>query len=799
MNDWELLTNNLNQKLTFIHGKEFESLQNVAITFYKEIELTKDYNVFHIKSESYTHQISYSTFYDCFLQYSIEHKVEFKEVGKKLLKDITQSETVGYLLDMNNALNRNAIGERYRDILIFIEELTQDIPPIFLFFNFSEYDLESRNLIQWMVMGKLNRFYPFLEKAKYVFLCDENENFDLYCDICALKHVDLTLQEPMKKHVPEIWNRYVEGRKLSSEDIQQIHSFSGGKLSNVELIISFLSQQTEIEWTNDNFTLFITNIFNMRLSDLKNWKNDVKELLELAARIGEIFDLRWINYSLGKISQGRYESLLKKCSQEQFITYSEKRGKFTNKLIWEFFNNSSHLRKKELARMLSQTVDYFSPHDYFSRAFYTEESGDEKTAHELYVFEYWRRIKENLPVSDEFTKKLYKLCKKYNTSAYLRLIKTYYEKQADGQYYEMLSDLENADAMYEQPLRLLLLKDFLLSCIYHKVSADREMNNRALLLMEQVEAECEKIGEMAFRCNCLSTLISFYANMGETNKALGTSKKLIYYYSQRKDFDNNALIGIQILNRKSSAFMSTEIAVKKTGESKNYFKNTMLYAQYVMALNNHGANLFVLGKFDRALNCMQEAISFIGKHPTVKVNPVYIWNNFYLATFYAEKANRIYALEQLEKLVAKLEDTELKIIPLINLSIFYMIERQDLGIELALKYLEDAANLNIELQDDYYEYYINANKAAVLYLQNECSNAILYMKKCQFPPALMKASERIYLKKRTQQWLQVMEQNTNVTFEEFDTYLLANEQDNTAWIFMGRGFLPSDIQFWSES
>ncbi len=800
LDDWNLLTGCLDYRIVLIHGKEFESQQNVAVTFFNEIVSTKDFNVFQFCSNETNCQIPFSPLYDCLLKYNLKPQIELRKLSKNIIKDATKSNTIEYLLNINNVLSKNALSEQYRDILIFIEELTQEIPPVFIFYNFSLFDNESRVLIQWMIEGKLNNFYPFLKKSKFIFLCDENEDVKLYNKICKLKHIDIELKEPSKgENIDEIWNRYNPQTSLIQADNHKIYLLSGGKLSNIELIIQYLGTQKEIAWSGRNIAEFITAIFDNRLSALKYWKRSIKELLEVASEIGEKFDLRWLNFTISESLRSQYNTLLEKSCKEQFITYKKEQGKFVDKFTWKYFHNCIGERKKELSLMLAKTINYFSPYDYYNRAFYTEQSGDEQTAIELYLFDYWKRLKENLTLPSNLNSKIISLCHKYGYDEYRQIIKLYYENQLEGRYYETLHIIEKTECISVQPMRLLLLKDYLLSCIYHKISCDKEMSERAIILMEQIAKNSKEIGEMDFWCDCLTTLISFYANIGNTNKALCISKELAYYYSKRIDYDTKAMVGIQILNRKSSAFFSAEIAVKKTEESTIFFKKSLFYCQYLMSLNNYGANLLVLGNFDSSLKCFEEAIAFIYKHPTVKINPVYIWNNYYLAAFYTETINQNKLLENMKSMVKNLEDTELKIIPLINLAIFYVQIQKERGIASALKYLQNAIHLNSELEDDYYEYYINANLAAIYFLNYEYKKAINHLKKCLKPPRLMKSSEKMYLKKRTEKWLTIMNMNSNIPFEKFDTYLLDELTDNTAWRFIGRGFLPSDIQFWSES
>ncbi len=170
MDDWDLLTNSLDYNLVFIYGKEFESKQNVATTFYNELATTKNYKIFQFYSKSSRCLVPLASFYDCLLHYNVEQRIGLKQLGKNIIKDVTQSDTITYLINTNEVLKQNAFSEQYREILIFLEEISQEIIPIFIFFNFSNYDNESQTLIQWMASGNLSKYYPFLKGAKFVFL-----------------------------------------------------------------------------------------------------------------------------------------------------------------------------------------------------------------------------------------------------------------------------------------------------------------------------------------------------------------------------------------------------------------------------------------------------------------------------------------------------------------------------------------------------------------------------------------------------------------------------------------------------
>ena len=120
-------------------------------------------------------------------------------------------------------------------------------------------------------------------------------------------------------------------------------------------------------------------------------------------------------------------------------------------------------------------------------------------------------------------------------------------------------------------------------------------------------------------------------------------------------------------------------------------------------------------------------------------------------------------------------------------------------IDQAEENLRTLEKISLELCDDYYLFYVYANLAAVLYLQGRRTEAVsLLQKNCSKPPQLFKATEKTYLEERSKQWISAMESVEIKDPKTFDTYLLNRHPHKTQWAFVGRGFLYSDIQFWSE-
>ena len=218
-----------------------------------------------------------------------------------------------------------------------------------------------------------------------------------------------------------------------------------------------------------------------------------------------------------------------------------------------------------------------------------------------------------------------------------------------------------------------------------------------------------------------------------------------------------------------------------------------------MALNNYGAILFSIGRYKESHSILQEGMALICRYTCININKIYLLNNYMLSSYYAGESNFNLLLNNFNKMVNSIEDGELKIIPLINLSVLTALFLKEKGITRAQKLLKQAEKLNEFLMDNYYDYYININLASLFYLQGKRKKAYKKLKQYRTPPSLIKSTDKYYFLKRSELWEEVFKGNFTINFDDFDTYILKSNQNCIGLKHIGHGFLTSDLQFWSES
>ena len=101
--------------------------------------------------------------------------------------------------------------------------------------------------------------------------------------------------------------------------------------------------------------------------------------------------------------------------------------------------------------------------------------------------------------------------------------------------------------------------------------------------------------------------------------------------------------------------------------------------------------------------------------------------------------------------------------------------------------------------DGYHRYFVDNNLAALFALSGESERALELIDECaklveQFYPAI-----NATMRRRHQLIGEAIKEAPNLTVEEFDNFLIQRYgmQVGPQWAFYGRGFLLTDIQYWS--
>ena len=642
-----------------------------------------------------------------------------------------------------------------------------------------------------LLSSQLDDHFPFLKKAIYIFICEQDEDSSAYQSLKCNEHIDIHLQDPRVDHMEEILLEMAPTLKLSRYDQVKLFHLSGGRLSIIALLAQYLAENKQLVLEGTPLEV-VSLVLGDRLEHMGNKGNELKSVLETAAAIGIDFHIPILK--LAVTCSLLFENLLQKAQQEFLIEYNKDMGKFLYRDIWNYFcasNSKEHLT--DISMSIAKAVYFFNPYDYLTRAFHLECAGEIAEACELYLLAYNSVFQEGLQPPGELVEKIGQVSQLCGMNGYWNTLQKFYADIKKLHFKQGLRQLEEMSPTWS--MRLLLLKEYLLGLYMYKTANTQDELQDSILAIEEAAKHAQNF-EDGIWCDCQMIRISFCVNCGgNIMQAREISKELSYYYTQ-KSFAPFAKKGLHALQRKHSALYSVERAVVKTKNSVDFFRTSTYPSQYLMALNNHAANLMVIGHLSEAMKFLREAYEFIASYKHINVNRMYILNNYCLCSVLLDLCTAEEAYKAVKPVLHGKSLENWAFILELNCAIYRALQNDLSGSEGDLLRLIEIGK---QLSDDYYSYYAYANLASVYFLQQKTEKALdLLDTKCLLPPALFKETEKYYLTKRTEQWKQIMASESITNPKVFDQYLLAHHPPNTQWSFIGRGFLYSDIQFWSE-
>lgn len=777
-------------KILFIHGRDFESPYHVLTSFHTQLS-EQEHVLFEINMVSPYLSHPFLPFAQ-----AANRVLRQKQASKPLLpcivKDITQSDTAAAIVE--NIVNERhfsaSLNQYETELLVQLENATNGGTPVFSFRGYPLFDANSQNLAVLLVSGLLNDDFPFLKNAKFLFVCEAEDSSVPFQRIKQMEHTDIFLSDPQQEDMEEILAEISPELCLLPEEREKLFYLSGGRLSVIDILSRYLASkgQTSIDGSAQEV---VDATLADRISHMGELGATLESVLEFAANIGNTF---YIPLLKQVVDASTCDLALRKSDQEFFTKCGQDSGKFVCREIWDFFYACpDENRKREIAYALERAIYYFDPYDYLTRAHYLEQAENIRDACELYFFAYNSIVQEGLAPEADLENRIIALSMQCGLNNYWNSLSQAYGAMDSLDYKSCVEILDNMDGSLT--MRLLLLKEYLTGFCLHRLGNTLDHQREAMLSI-QAAIEYARNIEDGIWCDCQMILLSLLVNSnGDIYAAKRICKELTYYYTQ-KNYAPFAQKGLYALKRKWSALYSVERATQKTEDSVLYFRNGLYPSQYLMALNNHAANLIVLGNYTEAIKYLNEAIGALQKFQAVRVNRMYLLSNYCLCAVLSETLSPADVYKKLLPIMAQREFGDWTIIFQMNCAIYMALAGE---IDRAEENLRTLEKVSLELCDDYYLFYVYANLAAVLYLQGRRTEAVsLLRENCSKPPLLFKATEKTYLEERSKKWISAMESVDIKDPKAFDTYLLDRHPPTTQWAFIGRGFLYSDIQFWSE-
>lgn len=336
--------------------------------------------------------------------------------------------------------------------------------------------------------------------------------------------------------------------------------------------------------------------------------------------------------------------------------------------------------------------------------------------------------------------------------------------------------------------------DYLLAICYWKKS--NEFKSKANQILEAIIEDSNAFEETVLLSKM--TLLSIYSNDAQYHdkNILSLYKELKNQIRDKMETDNDYVILLNILRRKSNCVFSSKQCLDELEKSLSYFSQYQFIfpEEFAMSLCNYSAILLNLGNFEKCYN-LYESLNWSDFYGAYKV---YNFNNYILSKYFGCK-DFYEDIIDFEKILETSDlSVDTKILTYINLAGLRVYNGE---LSEAKRIYDRAEKLNNNY-DDYFIYFINTNLCVISLLENNFINATEYLNKCNFIPELFSAYEKQYLRTRNETLYTLVKSNAkDFSLNEISQQL---EKSFEKYItndvnFFSKPILFSDIQFWTEN
>lgn len=709
----------------------------------------------------------------------------------------------GYLLDelLNHRKRRLAreavvLTEQEQDLLFVIQTAAQRKRLLLTIDHLNVWDESSWNLLGMILSPSLHELYPVLSDALIlVGACREIP--ERLRSLSAKLPVSEFKVRPLEQEEMSFALSAFGLPRLTRTDMDQLYDITDGR---VDLLYDFCKHLRETSLAGDSSSRsdLYDRMISRRLQSLKGNSSELEELLAAAAVLGQTFavdDIRCLTgYPKEKIEGG-----LRLAVAEHLLNVVGEISRFQSAALHRHFH---HARAGEHAKYHGKFADCLQtmrPAEYEYRLHHLKLAGRMEEALVCYALDALMAKRQHgfPPEPGE----LQGITDWEEVRAYLEAMYTAYDAYEKRRLSESLEVLDRIEGFL--PDALIAERDYLEAQILLK-SHHIASFQRAAEILSRWQGLKSREGELWSRI--MQVLIVALVQTDHIGEARHLEAEITTHYWSRRKVDPWALYSLNILRRRAECLHQFPAATLRLESALNYFAPQEREAlprhpfQYYYTLTNLIGNLAASGRFEEAYARALELDELVRNHPQVPWPTLEIAvNNFVLSGYLSGNLNASSSADLMGQVLTGLVDERGDRILMENNHAVYLVrvgaktEAQEL---LERTYTEVIA---CSEPDAYHMYFVGNNLAAMRALEGAAESAEQLRREIgqkleRFYPAIRQTLER-----RHELLEPAFADAPQLGVGGFDSYLMDNypSQLGPQWAFYGRGFLLTDIQFWS--
>jgi hypothetical protein len=680
--------------------------------------------------------------------------------------------------------------------LLFVVQATADNKRLLLTADHVElWDDASWSLLAMVLSERLDELYPALKHAVFV--------------IGASREVPTKLRPMLVHHTPqELRIRLFDldqmptvlstfgFPKLTLSRTRVLFEITNGRLDLLHDIGNHL-QRTDLLENPGSWLDFYSSLIRRRIEDLREHVKDLEETLTAAAVIGRSFTTNDIACLVGSATDC-VATTLRVASEEHLITEVGGMAQFDSTELHEYFHRNGSGEHARYHAKFADCLRIMRPGDYEHRLHHLVLAGNTEAAQACYALAALSARRECRAAPDPA--EIRAAAGWLEIRRFLDGMLKAYDAYDDQRLAEGLAFVEGIETFL--PEVLVAEKDYL-EALLLLATPSISSYDRARLLLQRWKVLAGREGELWGRL--AQSLIVALAQTGHLDEARQLEADLTSEYWARRQVDPWALNALNVLRRRAECLHSLPTATQRLESALAYFgpsngrsvpRNPI---QYYYTLTNVIGNKLASGRFEEAHNQAVALERLIELHPSLSwPSPEIAANNSILARYLAGFLDPATAADLLSTVAKGSAESGDRLLLQSNCAVLAVrvgrAEEARSTLEAAL-----GSILRGEDPDGYHRYFVSNNLAALVALHGDLPRAFELIEGCaalvdQFYPAVRETMIR-----RQSLIKEALSAATRLTCEEFDDWLIKQHgmQVGPQWAFYGRGFLLTDIQFWS--
>ncbi|WDF49227.1 hypothetical protein PQ460_14530 [Paenibacillus sp. KACC 21273] len=551
----------------------------------------------------------------------------------------------------------------------------------------------------------------------------------------------------------------------------------------------------------------MTKLLELRLEAFGEKQKEFSKILQILSILSEDFESKEIKYLCSEIAD--IDEFLE-LSCERFFLQKSNEFSFSNELMKKLFYQQLEDKKLTLHSKYAEYLQKNRPDKYLNRAFHLSLADTKKQKSNeiigLLTLAYFRNLERSNNIADceyifsklkEIVDKdsKYETQKQFKNFLNLKLAYELYIKEEYKKSHDILNTILNGSILFNsEVLRIRLLVSLMLNMDTKNVENSVKQISFSLEYLKNNEKEQWS--------QCAFVLFSTYSNkLSDYDNSEKIAHELRQFVNENSEIELYNYMN-QIINRKSFIFETILLSKTHVEDSVEYFQRIEDYTQYYFSLCNYSGILLVLGEYDKSISHLQACLNLIKTYDYITF-PAHqkIYNNLFLAEFLVTfRGSKFLDSEKLDITIKKFKNeisdipSEKDAIMYINLINLYIIKKEYSTCHNLLYVLKK--NILLDNQDSFYDYYINNIYVALNIVQENWSEAELYIEKLIniFPEFHKKNAKKIY--HRNNVLKQLIKQRICLEPVQLDDWCLNNsEKEDIGSQFYSRLFLFSDLQF----